>query len=147
MDQESALNNEQAILTEIEMLEQMVQLHKEKQQAEITLKNLSEEYGKLEARLSKHMLDSEIDSTAKYDGVGFATLEKPKLFARSNVGDKEKLFGFLSEIGRTDLIKQEVHYASLTSLVEERIAEKGTVAIPDFINYGYVRRLRLYPRP
>ena len=95
-----------------------------------------------EGKLVEFMTDKDIKSTAKYEGIGFASLDRPELFARCNVPDQEKLFTLLNSVGRTDLIKSTVHHKSLSGFVKEML-EQGQ-AVPEFIQYGFKQTLKVY---
>ena len=110
------------------------------------LKIAEKEEAEAEAVLLEYMQEKQIKSTAKYSGLGFATLVEPKLYARCAEGAREKLFAFLKEIQREDLIKPTVHPATLKSFIGE-VIQTGEVQVPDFIEYGYVQGISLYRRP
>jgi hypothetical protein len=105
-------------------------------------KYAGEELDASEGKLVEFMTDRDIKSTAKYEGIGFASLDKPELFARVNVPDQEKLFTLLNSVGRMDLIKSTVHHKSLSSFVKEML-EQGQ-SIPEFIQYGFKSTLKVY---
>lgn len=96
---------------------------------------------KAEGRLIEFMTDRGIKSTARYEGIGFASLEKPELFARVNKPEQDKLLDYIKRIGRDDLIKPSVHHSTLSSFVGEML-EKGET-IPEFIQYGFKQTLRI----
>ena len=131
---------------EKELLTKWADIRARVEKLESELKIAEKEEAEAEAVLIEYMQEKQIKTTAKYSGLGFATLVEPKLYARCAEGAKEKLFGFLKEIGREDLIKPTVHPATLKSFVGE-IVQTGEVSIPDFIEYGYVQGISLYRRP
>lgn len=97
---------------------------------------------KAEATLIEYLDAKGAVSTAKYDGVGHITLQKPRVFANYTKENEDTLFSFLREIGRDDLIKENIHRSSLSSFVSERI-EQGE-DVPPCINYYLKRTALLY---
>ena len=81
-------------------------------------------------------------STAKYQGVGYAQIQKPRLYASCTQDNLDNLFAFLRKEGRDDLIKTIVQPQSLSSFTKERI-EDGK-EIPECINYYLKPSIRLY---
>ncbi len=128
-------------LDELALIRQ-IQAAREKAKEMKELASLAaDEVDKAEGRLIEFMTDRGIKSTARYEGIGFASLEKPELFARCNKPDMDRLFEFIKSIGREDLIKPSVHHSTLSSFVGEML-EKGDI-IPEFIQYGFKQTLRI----
>ena len=89
------------------------------------------------------LLDSkDAKSTAKYVGIGHVTLMKPRLFARYNKEDEDKVFSFLREEGRGDIVKETVHASSLSTFVKEAISDGK--AVPEYIPYYMQAKCRLF---
>jgi hypothetical protein len=128
--------------SELELLQRVKSARDVYKAADEARKTAGEELDSAEAKLVEFMQDRDIKSTAKYEGIGFASLDKPGLFARVNVPDQEKLFTLLNSIGRSDLIKSSVHHKSLSGFVEE-LLEQGQ-PIPEFIQYGFKQTLKIY---
>ena len=81
-------------------------------------------------------------ATAKYEGIGYAQIQKPRLYASCKEENMERLFEFLKEQGREDLIKTTVLPQSLSSFTSECI-ETGA-EVPEFVSYYLKPSIRLY---
>ena len=106
------------------------------------LEQSQQDYEKAEARLIEYLESNSATATATYEGIGYAQLQKPRLYANCRQEDVGKLFGYLKEQNRADLIKTAVAPQSLSSFVSECV-ESGT-AVPEFISYYLKPSLRLY---
>lgn len=106
------------------------------------LKQAQEEYEKTEFAVIEFLEANSAVSTAKYEGLGYAQIQKPRLYASCKEENLEVLFGFLKDQGREDLIKTTVLSQSLSSFTSECI-ENGT-EIPECISYYLKPSLRLY---
>ena len=135
------------LATERDMLVRVMELKKKEEGIAAELKRVSKELANAEVALTESMLARGVKSTAKYDGIGWGTLEKPELYARCNKEYETQLFDFLKSVGRADLIKSTVHHATLKSFVKETIekGEKGA-KLPEFIQYGFNNNLLTYAR-
>lgn len=108
------------------------------------LKEAKKELDKTEHELLELMENSEKERTATYEGVGFVTRMKPKLYASYTKEHEEELFAYLTSMGREDLIKPKVHASSLSSFVAEKIEEGDK--LPEFISYYLKPGLNLYKK-
>jgi hypothetical protein len=106
------------------------------------LKQAQEEFEQEESRLIEFLEANSAISTAKYEGIGYAQIQKPRLYASCRQEDMDRLFDFLKEQDREDLIKTTVMPQSLSSFTKERI-EEG-LEVPEFINYYLKPSIRLY---
>lgn len=106
------------------------------------LKQAQEEFEQEESRLIEFLEANSAISTAKYEGIGYAQIQKPKLYASCRQEDLNRLFDFLKEQEREDLIKTTVMPQSLSSFTKERI-EEG-LEVPEFISYYLKPSIRLY---
>ena len=106
------------------------------------LKQAQEEYEKTEFVLIEFLESNSAISTAKYEGLGYAQIQKPRLYASCKEENMQVLFNFLKELNREDLIKTTVLSQSLSSFTSECI-ENG-VDIPECINYYLKPSLRFY---
>lgn len=84
------------------------------------------------------------ERTATYEGVGFITRSKPRLYASCNEENKQALFEELRATGRGDAIKEVVAPSTLSSWVSERI-DAGQ-PVPEFISYVLKPGVRLYAK-
>jgi len=116
---------------------------KEKREAlKDELKQAQEEYEKAEFAVIEYLESNSAVSTAKYEGLGYAQIQKPRLYASCKEENLQELFDFLKDQGREDLIKTTVLPQSLSSFTSECI-ENGD-EIPECISYYLKPSLRLY---
>ncbi len=106
------------------------------------LKQVQEDYEQVESQLIEFLEANSAISTAKYEGVGYAQIQKPRLYASCRQENMDNLFKFLQQHNREDLIKTTVMSQTLSSFTKECI-EEG-VEIPEFINYYLKPTIRLY---
>lgn len=106
------------------------------------LKQAQEEFDRAESEIIEFLESISAVSTAKYEGIGYAQIQKPRLYANCRQENQEKLFEFLRQLDRADLIKTTVMPQSLSSFVSECI-ENG-VGLPDVISYYLKPSVRLY---
>lgn len=106
------------------------------------LKQAQEEYEKTEFVLIEFLESISATSTAKYEGIGYVQIQKPRLYASCREENIKALFDFLKEQGREDLIKTTVLPQSLSSFTSECI-ENGQ-EIPECISYYLKPSVRLY---
>ncbi|GAG21648.1 unnamed protein product [marine sediment metagenome] len=126
--------------TERDLVIQLKNALAAKREASKALKNIEEEYNKAESALIELLESRNAKASAKYEGVGSFTLVKPRLHANSKIEDSDRLFQFLRESNREDLIKTRVSPASLSSFVSE-LVEEGKKIPEEFISIHYTTRL------
>ena len=85
------------------------------------LKGAQAEYDKAESELIEFLESHSAVSTAKYQGLGYAQIQKPRLYASCKEENIQELFDFLKDHGREDLIKTTVLPQSLSSFTSECI--------------------------
>ena len=113
-----------------------------KSELETLLKEAKKEFDKIESRLIELLEDKSAEASAKYEGIGYVRVNKPRLYASCNVGDNEALFKHLIDVDQADMIKESVHPGTLSTYVKECI-EQGN-DFPEFVNYYFKTSLRLY---
>ena len=111
-------------------------------QVKEALKQAQEEFEQEESRLIEFLESNSAISTAKYEGIGYAQIQKPRLYASCRQENMERLFDYLKNVRREDLIKTTVMPQSLSSFTKECI-EDG-LEVPEFINYYLKPSVRLY---
>lgn len=84
------------------------------------------------------------DRTATYEGIGFVTRMKPRLFASCSEENKPVLFDWIRKTGNEGLIKETVSPQTLSAFVAEKIEEGQEV--PECISYTIKSQLRLYSK-
>ena len=106
------------------------------------LKQAQEEYEKIEFGLIEFLESNSAISTAKYEGIGYVQIQKPRLYASCKEENLQDLFVFLKDQGREDRIKTTVAPQSLSTFMSERI-ENGA-EIPECVSYYLKPSVRLY---
>lgn len=133
---------EQTAANERELMIKFSDAKKRKDEAKIELENANAEYEQIEAALIEALQARNAESTAKYEGIGFVSLVKPRLYARFDKENEEQVFEFLKQEGREDLVKNTVNTQSLSGYIGERL-EVGN-GVPDFIKYYLKPSVRFY---
>jgi len=128
--------------TERDLVQELKSAKEKVDELDLKLKSAKDEEMKAEAALIELMEANSAEATAHYEGVGHFKLMKPRLYANVTKDNQEKLFGYLNEIGRDDLIKTTVMPQTLSTFVKERIEEGQE--IPEFIGYYLKPTLRLF---
>jgi len=130
------------MLDERELVVQFKQAKERRDRLKGDLKNLQEEYDRVEYALIELLESKSAVSTATYEGLGYAQIQKPRLYANCRQEDMDRLFSFLKEKQREDLIKTTVMPQSLSNFTKECI-ENG-IEVPEFIKYYLKSSIRLY---
>lgn len=120
-------------ITEFDLVVRFRDAKMKKEKLEESLSLAQQEFDKAESELIELLNARNATKTAEYDGVGHATLLKPKLYASVLKENQDKLFQFLREQRRDDLIKEVVNPQSLSGFVRETL-DSGQ-KVPEFINY------------
>ena len=81
-------------------------------------------------------------TTARYEGVGYVGIQKPRLYASYTKEHEEEIFNFLKDKGREDLVRPTVNKQSLSSFISDAL-EHGE-EIPSFISYYLKPSVRIY---
>lgn len=132
----------QAVQTELELVDRFRKARQQKMEAKKVLELASKEYDVIERELIEALEAKGATTTAKYQGVGFVSLTKPRVYA-SYVKDNERdVFDFLKAQERADLIRETVAPQSLSGFVKE-LLEQGK-PVPESINYYLKPGARFY---
>jgi len=107
-----------------------------------SLKIAQENFERAESALIEFLESHSAVSTAKYEGLGYVQMHKPRLYANCKQENMEQLFGFLEQQNRGDLIKTTVMPQTLSTFTKECI-ENG-IEVPEFITYYLKPSIRLY---
>ena len=130
------------MLDERELIVQFKQAKERRDQLKEDLKNVQEEYDRAEYALIEFLESKSAISTAKYESLGYAQIQRPRIYASCRQEDMDKLFSFLKEKQREDLVKTTVMPQSLSNFTKECI--EGGVEVPEFIKYYLKSSIRLY---
>lgn len=131
------------IKSEKELLEIFAAAKQRKEELEEELSKANAVYDRAKMELVEYLEDRDANRTARYEGIGYATLAKPRIYASCVEENKEKLFELVREKGREDLIKVQIHPSSLSSWIKELI--EGNEAVPDFVSFHFEDQVRFYP--
>ena len=107
-----------------------------------SLKTAQSEYDTSEFEPIEFLESNSAVATAKYEGLGYAQIQKPRLYANCREENMPDLIAFLESQGRADLVKTTVMPQSLSGFASERIGEG--LEIPEFISYYLKSSIRLY---
>jgi hypothetical protein len=129
-------------MTEREMLIQFKEAVQRLDDIKAAQKDAQAVKDKLEAEIVDYLTGKEAVSTAKYDGIGYAQMAKPRVFASCLAENKDTLKEHMRKIGREDLIREDIPAPSLSSYVGELI-EAGK-PIPDIISYYLKTSVKIY---
>ena len=129
-------------ITERDLVLKFREARLNKKAAETALEEANRIYMDAESALIESLQARDAEATAKYEGVGYASLAKPRLYARFDKESEPMVFDFLKAEQRSDLIKETVNPASLSGFVGERLGEGK--AVPEFIKYYLKPSVRFY---
>jgi len=114
----------------------------QRKELEAKLDELQRAENEAEQALLEHLESINASQTAKFDGIGYAMIPKPRLFASCPEENFGQLKHYLTNLNRLDLVKEKVMPSTLSSFVSEQIAEGKP--IPDFINYYLKSTVKIY---
>lgn len=107
------------------------------------LATVQQEVDKAENALIETLHAQDKTATAKFEGIGYCGLVKPRLYASFDKENEAKVFDYLRDLDREDLIKETVNFQSLSSFVKERI--DGGETVSDILKYYLKQSARFYP--
>lgn len=131
----------QAVATERDLVIKFRDAKRKKADLELQLAEAQKSLDSAELALIELLESGDKKSSAKYEGIGFVTIKKPRLYASCDKEHELELFEFLKSEGRADLIKTAVNSQSLSSFVGERL-ENGK-SVPEFIKQFFKTSLQL----
>ena len=99
-------------------------------------------YDKAETAMVEFLIAKEANETATYDGVGYAKMMKPRVYASCVEANKPALWAHLEKVGRKDLIKETISPAALSSYVSE-VIDAGK-APPECVSYYLKQTVKMY---
>lgn len=129
-------------MIERELILKLKELKSKKETLTESLKTVNKEIDETEQSLIDFLNFKDAKASAKYEGIGWVQINKPRIMATCHVADMEKIKEYLKEIGRLDLITTRVMPQTLSKFVEEQI-EQGH-EIPEFIHYYFKENLGMY---
>jgi len=128
---------------EHDILSEYSQAKKASVSAEIVAKTAKIRLEYAEDNLTSFMIDSKIKSTAKFEGLGHATMVTPAVvFPAYDKNREEDLFSFVRDQGEGPIIKTNIHHASFKAFVARLI--KSATVVPEFITYNLRSKVRFY---
>ena len=129
-------------LTERDLVIMFKEAKEKKARKENSLEYAIKELEIITSRLIEYLESKSATATASYEGVGYAQINKPKLYATCNKENIEKLIALLKSLSRDDMIKTGVSPQSLSTFVSECI-DNGK-QVPEYISYYLKPNVRLY---
>lgn len=129
-------------MNERELLQDLIVYKKRKKEIESDLKNVNETILQLEGQMIEHLEEQDQEATAKYEGLGYCQMIKPRVFANYDKSREDEVFEWLENQGLDGVICQTVNKNTLSSLVRERL-ELG-LDLPECIKYFLKPQIRLY---
>ena len=130
-------------MTERDLLLAYKAAKQERDIAKDALKAAQEKYDGAETKLIEHLEGTGAASTAKYDGIGYAQLCKPRVYASCVKENEERLKTYLRDKGRADLIKETISPQTLSAFVAELI-DNGQALPTDIVSYYLKQNVRMY---
>lgn len=107
-----------------------------------SLKIAKKELDEIETALIEYLDNETATATAKYDGLGYVRMNKPRPKASCKEENHEKLIEYLTQIERKDMIKNK--FNGLSEYVKGLLKEGKEV--PECIGYYFVTTLTLVPQ-
>jgi hypothetical protein len=129
-------------ITERDLVVKFREARLAKKAAETALEEANRIYMDAESALIESLQARDADATARYEGVGYVSLAKPRLYARFDKEVEPQVFEYLKTQERSDLIKETVNPASLSGFVGEKLGQGE--AVPEFIKYYLKASVRFY---
>lgn len=114
------------------LVEEYVTARSKYEQLDAARKEANELYRDAVGKLAEFMTANALKSL-KYEDLGAVTLKEP--IVRPNVlkENEDKLFAYVREIGRGEVIKENIHHLTLGALIRDVLAEGKE--LPEFVGY------------
>jgi len=90
----------------------------------------------------EHLENNDMTATGTHEGLGRVQSNKPRLYASVTKENFDEAKKFLLEIGRDDLVTENINSQSLSSFISKRIEEGEPV--PESIGYYLKPQLKVY---
>lgn len=126
--EQTVMKSERELLLDLKNADRMLAA------AQLAATEAAKAYDRAENALIEYMQAKNLKTTGKYNGIGSATLVKPRLYANYLKDNEELVFKFLKDVGRGDLIKETVNKNSLSGFVKEMLENpdpEKPIMIPD----------------
>lgn len=133
-------------MNERDQLLQYVDARKTVGQIEDNLKTAKAKLYAIEKDLIEGLIDREATATAKYPGLGSATLLRPKLRASYLKENEGLIFDFIRQEEYGDIIQPTVHHATFSKFVKEILDEGKEIPIQNgepIVKYYLDQKVRL----
>lgn len=130
-------------MSEKELIEQFKEAKDQYESLDSQAKEAKQKLETIEARLVETLEAEGKERSATYEGIGFVSLMKPRVYANYLKENEADLFRFL-RCDRPDLVKETVNPVSLSTYVKE-LFEQGK-EIPKYVNYYFKKSVRLYQK-
>ena len=110
--------------------------------ADEVLKSARAEERTAEQALIDYLEAHRASATGKYDGLGWAQINSPRLFASASQEVLPQVFVWLRSHGHESAVKETVHSSTLSQIVGEQLRNGGEV--PPGVTHYFKPQVRLY---
>jgi hypothetical protein len=118
-------------MTERELVERITYLRIQKAKAKSELDCISDDLSATEEMLTELLVNEGKTATARYEGLGYYSIDAPTIRVASYRKDQEPaVFDWLRDQGYGDVIKPAVHPSTLKATIKS-ILEEGGEIIPE----------------
>lgn len=100
------------------------------------------EFDQAESQLIENLREEGKEATARYENLGYVSLNQPVIYASIAAEKKDEAFKFLRSRKRGDLIHKTVNSRSLSTFIKE-LMEAGR-KVPECISYYLKTSARFY---
>lgn len=136
------MENKQKAETELDLVLAFREAKAKRDEAEEAFNEAKSVFEAIKERAYARLTEEGKDKTAKYEGLGYIGVYKPRLRASFEEESRDLVFQFVRRRGRKDLIKKTVNAQSLSAFIGELI-ESGR-KVPQFINYYLEPQVRMF---
>ena len=110
--------------------------------AEEVLKAARAEERTAEQALIDYLEAHRASATGKYDGLGWAQINSPRLFASASQEVLPQVLAWLRSHGHESAVKETVHSSTLSQIVGEQLRDSGE--LPPGVTYFLKPQIKLY---
>ncbi len=106
------------------------------------LKHAKSDQDVAQTALLEYLDAHQASATGKYDGMGWAQVQRPTLYASAPVDQMDAVKAWLRAHGHESAIKETVHPSTLSQIVSEQVEQGGE--LPPHVTYFLKPNVRLY---
>jgi ABC-type amino acid transport substrate-binding protein len=127
-------------MTEKELVQRLKDLRVSIKAKNDELDEIKADEMKAERDLIEMLEEKQADATAQYEGVGYARLAKPRIYASVTKDKEMEAIAYLEQIGRADMVKPSI--TGLNAFVGE-LMESGE-EVPAVVSYYIKQSVKIY---